>query len=468
MFKSLSPIEIALIKKISGTGETGGGDAGTGGSGGETEIPTEITYYLGEISDFEYTTLGSNIYLKKYIGTKANLEIPSTLELDGTTYPVYLWSLSFAENDVIEHIKIDIGVKSHAGAGIVVYNSGNYPDNLKTVVGLDTVEGCTSYPSFQNCALLEDVPAIPQGVTNNIGNYPFWYCNALKDVSELIVPDGVTSMRNWFAHCANIEKGCIVPEHVTDIGLLFYDCPKIAWFRVESKTATIQWMNAVQVCSNLLGECEMECYSGSTAFAELKANTHLQSYATNDGQYLYPKAIGNDVLNVSCFGDSLTAGQNVTPTYPTVLDGLLPEKSIVYNYGYGGSTMEDIRDRMAKHPKRLIDDIVVIWAGTNGSDATASIETRLTCTDEMVAMLQTEKYIVMTPVYHAYSAEIDTAYAEKYGDHYFSLREWFDNGGYTIADYITDGTHFNADGLSLVAQAVYEKMVALGYVTVEQ
>lgn len=456
-----SPDGTKWVLSVDDTGTVFASKVSDGGTSDE-----EIIYSIGEPSDFDYSIVGNGIYLKEYIGEKPNLEIPTTMELDGTTYSVFLWNLDFSHSAVIERIKIDDGVASYGDTPIVIaITKGSYGDtedaspvNLKSIEGMENLDSATVYPSFKDCVALERIPLFPEGATGT-RNFPFWNCDSLTDISYLVIPAGITSISGWFANCDNLEVGCTIPTHIENANQAFSGCPNLKSFRVESLTATID-----DITTGLQTECEMECYSNSQAFQTMKANAPLQAFGTDIGNYLGVKAIDNDILSVSCFGDSLTHGQGVAPNYPTVLDGLLPEKSIVYDYGYGGSSMEGIRDRMSRHQQRLVNDVVVIWAGTNGSAATESIQARLACTDEMISLLQTDKYIIMTPVYLAYSADIDTAYAEKYGSRYFSLRDWFDNNDHDISQYVWDGTHFNADGNNLIGQAVYEKMVELGYI----
>ena len=157
-------------------------------------------------------------------------------------------------------------------------------------------------------------------------------------------------------------------------------------------------------------------------------------------------------------------GQGVTPNYPTALRDLLSTNTLVYCYGIGGSSIENISNRMDAFNKQLDDGIHIIWGGTNYSNAVATVESYKNYVKSMVSKLNTDKYIIMTPVYHAYNAEYDTVFATEFGEHFFSLKDWFDTNNHTIADYVTDGTHFNAEGNNLIAQAIKEKLIEIGYI----
>ena len=107
---------------------------------------------------------------------------------------------------------------------------------------------------------------------------------------------------------------------------------------------------------------------------------------------------------------------------------------------------------------------ILFGGGTNASNAVATVESYKNYVKSMVSKLRTDKYIIMTPVYRAYNAEYDTVFATEFGEHFFSLKDWFDTNNHTIADYVTDGTHFNAEGNNLIAQAIKEKLIEIGYI----
>jgi hypothetical protein len=229
---------------------------------------------MGVPSDFDYNTVGTGIYLKEYIGEKANLEIPATMDLDGTTYSVFLWNLSFSHSTTIERIKIDNGVQSYGDTPIVIaIMKGSYgatedasPVNLKSIDGMENLASATAYPSFKDCVALEKIPAFPVNASST-RDFTFWNCDSLTDISDLIIPSGITSVSGWFSNCDNLEVGCTIPANVENANQAFYGCPKLKSFRIESLTATID-----KITTGVQTECEMECYSNSQAFQTMKAN----------------------------------------------------------------------------------------------------------------------------------------------------------------------------------------------------
>ena len=102
--------------------------------------------------------------------------------------------------------------------------------------------------------------------------------------------------------------------------------------------------------------------------------------------------------------------------------------------------------------------------GTNGSPATESIESRIAKSKEMVSLLETNKYIIITPIYKSYTSEINEAYALEFGEHFFDLRKWWNDSEYEIDDYVYDGTHFTGEGNTIHATAIYQKLKELNYI----
>lgn len=249
-----------------------------------------------------------------------------------------------------------------------------------------------------------------------------------------------------------------IPETVTTMSQTFYET-YVDEITVQNKTLDISTVfNNTKVSGNII----VNSYIDSTTFDNIRSDVCLQS--TGGKPKLLFKAIEGDYTKICCWGDSLTMGQGVKPNYPTALRDLLSNNTLVYCYGIGGSTLEDISSRMDTFNKQLDDGIHIIWGSTNASNAVATVESYKNYVKSMVSKLRTDKYIIMTPVYRAYNAEYDTVFATEFGEHFFSLKDWFDTNNHTIADYVTDGTHFNAEGNNLIAQAIKEKLIEIGYI----
>lgn len=417
-----------------------------------------ITYnpITAPLTDYTYTKIGNNVYLQKYNGTQEDILVPATYDVDGATCGVYL----FAKNGAlfptgVRYVKFEDGVEDYQNS----HFSNCFKDNTTFRKVENIPESAYNWNSaFYRCTALKSVIPVNSNVTN-VGRL-YYGCTSLVNVSKFEIPSGCSDASETFAGCTALEDGGKIPSHISSLTRTYYNCTSLKKIIIESKTLTGLDINSgflTRITNNLT----IHGYLDSAIFSELKSIVCTQNGRKN----IFFKSLTTDnQINISCFGDSLTAGQGVNPNYPTALDALLPDNTLVYCYGNGGHTLERISGVMDNYTERLINDIVIIWGGTNNSTATASVDTYKEYVKTMIAKLQTDKYIIMTPVYAKYNAEYDTAFAAEFGDHYFSLRDWFDTNSYTVADYISDGTHFNADGNRLIATAIKEKLLSLGYI----
>ena len=124
--------------------------------------------------------------------------------------------------------------------------------------------------------------------------------------------------------------------------------------------------------------------------------------------------------------------------------------------------MEQITNNIETY-NYLTDDINVIWGGTNN---TPEIADHISQTNEIISKLQSDKYIIVGLANKGYSSERDATFETEYGDKFLSIVDYFTNNGYTLSDYLlSDSVHLNEDGKEIVAQAVYDKIISLGYIT---
>lgn len=417
-----------------------------------------ITYnpVIAPLTDYTYTKIGNNVYLQKYNGTQEDILVPSTYDLDGATCPVYLYSKNSTIFPTgVRYVKFEDGVQDYQNNNF----SCSFMNNTTFLKVENIPESAYNYNSaFYGCTALKST--IPIGNNVNHVNRMYYGCTSLVNASNFEIPSGCSDASETFANCTSLEDGGKIPSHISSLTRTYYGCTSLKKIIIESKTLT-----GLDVFGGFLAKIynklTIHGYLDSAIFSELKSIVCTQNGRKN----IFFKSLTSDnQINISCFGDSLTAGQSIEPNYPTALNSLLSDNTLVYCYGNGGYTLEQISGVMDDYAERLIDDIVIIWGGTNNSTATTSIDTYKEYVKTMIAKLQTDKYIIMTPVYAKYNSEYDTAFATEFGEHFFSLRNWFDNNSYTIADYISDGTHFTAEGNNLIAQAVKEKLIEIGYI----
>ena len=294
MFKSLSPIEIALIKKIGGNGGSGGGGSGGGGGGSSSASPNDVNFYdydgtlvasysLSEAQSL--TTLpdgpthdgltfqGWNYTLEKvkaftrpmnvgamYITDDGKTRLHIRIAAEGRmNVPLYI------SQTVANGVTIDWGdgsaTQTLAGTGNV-NTTHTYASIGDYVITLDTTDGCTlglgagssSYCVMGStgnngkvyCTMLQDVH-IGKNVTS-IDRYTFQFCYSLASIT---IPESVTSIdRYTFQFCYSLAS-ITIPDRVTSIGSnAFKNCYSLASITIPDRVTSISTY-AFQSCSSL-------------------------------------------------------------------------------------------------------------------------------------------------------------------------------------------------------------------------
>ncbi len=108
---------------------------------------------------------------------------------------------------------------------IQAFNEFKYFTGLKDIKK-STFEGCTNLQSV----------IIPNGVTS-LRNFAFMYCASLKSIS---IPNSVTSIENWtFSHCESLQS-IRIPDSVNKIGgRAFSSCFNLQSITIPSGVSTM-------------------------------------------------------------------------------------------------------------------------------------------------------------------------------------------------------------------------------------
>ena len=253
-----------------------------------TSDTTLSAFFVNEsdITDFIYAD-AARTQLKKYIGTRDTVVIPSTV--------VTIMDSAFYNNTNIVSVTIPDGV-THIGN-----------DAFKGCIGLTTVNipnGVTSisYEAFQGCSSLASI-TIPDGVTG-IAFYAFSDCTSLTSVA---IPNGVTYIGyNAFSGCSGLTS-VTIPDGVTTIGkYAFYGCIGL---------------NSVTIPDGVtfFGDYAFAYCSGLTSVTIGDGVTEIGNYTFANCTGLTSVTIGNDVTTIgknafrNCSGlTSVTIGDGVT------------------------------------------------------------------------------------------------------------------------------------------------------------
>jgi len=186
------------------------------------------------------------------------------------------------------------------------------------------------------------------------------------------------------------------------------------------------------------------------------------------------------VQNISCWGDSLTAGAGGKP-YTSVLQAA---ESIggrtVFNGGVGGQTSAQIKSRFLAAPEKF-GDLTIIWAGRNNYGESYEVESDIA---EMVSKLKTNRFLVLSILNmesegvgtggHAAILALNKDLAAQYPDNYVDIRsvlvEAYDKSSPDdVANHASDvppkslrsdGIHLNEEGYKVVAVKLLDTLRA--------
>ena len=280
MFKSLSPIEIALIKKIGGSG---GGSGGGGGGGSSSASPNDVNFYdydgtivasysLSEAQSLTalpdgpthdgLTFQGWNYTLEKVKAFTRAMNVGAMYITDDGKTRLYIRIAAEGRMNVPLYISQTVanGVTIDWGDGSATETLAG-TDNVNTthtyasigdyVITLDPVNGCTlgfgdGSPSYcvmgrtgndarVYCNMLQDVQ-VGDSVTS-IGDSAFKYCYSLASIT---IPDGVTSIGDHaFYYCYSLSS-VTIPDSVTSIGdSAFQYCYSLASITIPDGVTSI-------------------------------------------------------------------------------------------------------------------------------------------------------------------------------------------------------------------------------------
>lgn len=401
----------------------------------------KINFVTPPMEDFELQLHeGTKLLVKKYIGTEKAIAFPETFTYNNKEYPLETIGIPsankagiyyFVLNSNVEHLKSPF---TSWFQGISATNTPNFR----------TLDGSTDYNvgGIQKLSLLEKLPTGSKDgnvITTNDSSR-FVNCNSIRTLQNVVYSDKQTSLAWLYSSCEGLVHGGTIPAQITNISKLFFGCKNLRKVRIEGLefTDTAQWASNVS-------KLELECYINSTLFKGMRYNPSTD--------WTFKDIDGTPINRILCFGDSLSEA-----TYESKLTELCPTNAMVNSLGNGGNTSEQIYQKMVNgtYDKLLKSGVIVIWHGTNGYGVDGSDGV----TAKMIEALDgNERYILIPPTSQGVGDSVYESWVATYGtDHVLSVSDWFETNGYTVADYLSDGTHFTTEGYELVAQAVYEKI----------
>ena len=249
-----------------------------------------------EKDGIQYVIKDNKGIVTRYVGSNTEVEIPSSIELNGTSYDVTgigdsafsncssltsivipnsvtsIGNSAFSNCSSLENVYYNGTIEDWCNITFKYYNSNpmNYATNLyfldengdveyngnkysllpNEVVIPNSVTEIKPY-AFYNCSSLTSI-VIPDSVTS-IGDSSFYNCNSLTSIT---IPESVTSIGYAaFRYCSSLTS-IVIPDSVTSIGdYAFYNCSSLTSIVIPDSVTSIGDY-AFSYCSSLTIYCE--------------------------------------------------------------------------------------------------------------------------------------------------------------------------------------------------------------------
>lgn len=340
--------------------------------------------------------------------------------------------------------------------------------------------------NINNNGNLTSLPELPSSVTTfNAQNN-----TSLVDLSGWETPSGITSARQAFSGCTSLEKAPIInAPNCTTFNLMFQNVTTIKEIAIKAIDANYLFSDTTGLISNGLSVsanyCMIKCEPDNSAWSTLRTKFASSNWAYNKITFGLTGRTNGSVKRICMYGDSLTKYNGDTGTYgtmPAQLSGLMANNVAVHNFGYAGSTALSYKSYFDARTE-LQADVSVVWFGTNntgmsGADIATQIQTNV------IDGLTSDKYIVIGLFQGNYSESRNSAMATAFGNHYldihaYTLANWetitgltptsedetaVANGNIPPSLLQSDSIHLNAYSGLVVATAIKEKLLSLGYI----
>ncbi len=200
-------------------------------------IPTGGVYYVG------VTTTKTGDYTGASAIYEAGDAFPTVSNGDVYVYGDYEYKYNYYNwqntwtSSTINGWGVDVLDTSKTTYGTILPSiNGKYITDLRT--------------TFLNCSKMTYPPNIPSTVTCILGTY--WCCHGLTDLSDFVIPYGVTNMKHAFSTCSNLTVAPKIPNSMVSMYGAFRDCPSLTTVGTIPSSVSVLYA-AFANCESLTG-----------------------------------------------------------------------------------------------------------------------------------------------------------------------------------------------------------------------
>lgn len=429
----------------------------------------KINYVIPPASDFTLQVYNGMQAIKSYDGTETCIEIPSEIDVDGVVYQTCLYNTTIPTT--VEHLKLSCATPAYG--------------TLQGMLASAKIDNVKTFWNNTDEALYFKTGANAERILtpNQKDSTTFYGMSGNAKVTtarQMEYPTSVTAPATIFYGDSRLVDAGIIPSWITSLHMAFMGCTSLERIVIDAKNVN---NHGNWIAGGVPATCKVRLHEDSATFAYLRGEAvkGTGSGLIEPVLHLHPYDDTEIIHTIICMGDSLTRGIGCddapTEAYPVKLLEKLSNNTIVYNEGQGSTTVDNHRTRLLspENKQYLSEALVILWTGTNGNGSgDNTVETLQSLIQEMISEMGNNTKFLLIPAVAAAlgTGETETHIAHKqwcidgYGaDHVFDVYEWFREKGYERENYMVDSLHYNAEGYDIVAQGIYEKLNANGWVT---
>ena len=445
-----------------------------------------LAWYTVTDSDFStnYSTR-----LAGLTATEPNIKIPSHVKSGSITNQLWDCSnsntvyITFTDEDDFALNRFDVANADTTKQGALKEIS-NLPDSVRTmsvsapnIKKISNVGNLTSFTFKYNTAMTNLDGIVGLSDNENITSLKLQENTGLVDLGDFIIPENVTELRAMFQGCSSLSRVRIDYNYTSSIwsssGLMFQ---RTAIKHLDIYATDVQ-SNTMFAGYSPSSVVEIRCLPNTNTWTFWKSDLEANTSSIDRTKYLLHSFDANP-KSINIWGDSLTQGGDGT-TYSDLcvkLSSMLVNDAVVHNCGLGGSSAATRASLFSEYDIGW-DDITVLFFGHNSPYTTIQ-----TYNESYIPHLS--KYIVLGLVTKNYSTSMNNQMAEEYGNHFLDTHAYMVANGFAITGLTptaqdeedlangnvphsflaSDYIHINGYGGLIVATAIKEKLLSLGYI----